>query len=174
MSEVGRGLWMSSHPTPLVKQGHLQQDAQSDVQMAFKYLQEGHSASSLGKLCQGLVTLTGEKCFLVFRIWGYETSPLPQLNSSITDFQPKTIRELSQFFLSGSLYSPFTCAVIQCCRRLLCYRRSAPLSLLEGVVFLAWCCHVPIPLGWIMFCTLSVGEKHGDAPCSKQELFLKA
>lgn len=48
------------------------------------------------------------------------------------------------------------------------------LSLLEGVVFLAWCCHVPIPLGWIMFCTLTVGEKHCDAPCSKQELFLKA
>jgi len=39
MTEVGRDLWRSSCPTPLLKQKHLQQIAQDDVQLAFEYLQ---------------------------------------------------------------------------------------------------------------------------------------
>ena len=39
MAEVGRDLWRSSGPTPLLKQGHPEQAAQDCVQMAFEYLQ---------------------------------------------------------------------------------------------------------------------------------------
>lgn len=59
--------------------------------------QEGHPTSSLGKLCQCLVTLTGEKCFLVFKIQGYETSPLPQLNSLLLS-QTSRLRRFRSFF----------------------------------------------------------------------------
>lgn len=44
MAEVGRlevgtdDLWRSSVPTSLLKQGHLEQVAQDNIQMAFKYL----------------------------------------------------------------------------------------------------------------------------------------
>ena len=37
--EVGRDLWSSSAPSPLLKQGHLEQVDQDRVQMAFEYLQ---------------------------------------------------------------------------------------------------------------------------------------
>ena len=37
--EVGRDLWRSSGPTPLLKQGHLELAAQDHVQMASEYLQ---------------------------------------------------------------------------------------------------------------------------------------
>jgi len=36
---VGRYLWGSSSPTPLPKQGHLEQTAQDLVQAGFEYLQ---------------------------------------------------------------------------------------------------------------------------------------
>ncbi|KAK4831098.1 hypothetical protein QYF61_015296, partial [Mycteria americana] len=39
MVEVGRGLWRSAGPTPLLKQGHLEPVAQDHFQMAFEYLQ---------------------------------------------------------------------------------------------------------------------------------------
>ena len=39
MVEVGRDLWRSSGPNPLLKQGHLEPVAQDHVQMAFEYLQ---------------------------------------------------------------------------------------------------------------------------------------
>jgi len=39
MVVVGRDLWGSSSPTPLTKQGHLQQAAQDLVQASFEYLQ---------------------------------------------------------------------------------------------------------------------------------------
>lgn len=93
--------------------------------------------------------------------------------TSVPDFQPEKIQELFQFFLSEALYSPFTCAVSQCCRRLLCYRRCTPLSLLEGTVFLVWCCHVPVPPGWIMFCTLAVGENIARLPAVNNSCSLK-
>jgi len=37
--EVGRDLWRSPIPTPLLKQSHLEQAAHDHVQMAFEYLQ---------------------------------------------------------------------------------------------------------------------------------------
>jgi len=39
MVGVGRDLWGSSSPTPLPKQGHLQQAAQDLVQVGLEYLQ---------------------------------------------------------------------------------------------------------------------------------------
>jgi len=39
MLGVGRDLWGSSSPTPLPKQGHLQQAAQDLIQTGFEYLQ---------------------------------------------------------------------------------------------------------------------------------------
>ena len=39
MIEVGRDLWRSSGPRPLLKQGHLETVAQDHVQTAFEYLQ---------------------------------------------------------------------------------------------------------------------------------------
>jgi len=41
MVGVGRDLCGSSSPTPLPKQGHLQQVAQDLVQVGFEYLQRG-------------------------------------------------------------------------------------------------------------------------------------
>jgi len=41
MFGVGRDLWGSSSPTPLPKQGHLQQAAQDFVQAGLEYLQRG-------------------------------------------------------------------------------------------------------------------------------------
>jgi len=38
-AEVGRDLWMSSGPTPLLKQGHLEKAAQDHAQMTFEYFQ---------------------------------------------------------------------------------------------------------------------------------------
>jgi len=39
MVGVGRDLWGSSSPTPLLKQGHLEQVAQDRVQVGLEYLQ---------------------------------------------------------------------------------------------------------------------------------------
>jgi len=39
MVGVGRDLWGSSSPTPVPKQGHLQQAAQDLVQVGFEYVQ---------------------------------------------------------------------------------------------------------------------------------------
>ena len=39
MGETGGDLWRSSGPTPVLKQGHLEQVAQDCIQMAFQYLQ---------------------------------------------------------------------------------------------------------------------------------------
>jgi len=47
MVGVGRDLWGSSSPTPLLKQGHLQQAAQDLVQAALEYLQRRDSTTSL-------------------------------------------------------------------------------------------------------------------------------
>jgi len=40
MVEVGTGLWRSSGPTPLLKQGRIELVAQEHVQSAFEYRQE--------------------------------------------------------------------------------------------------------------------------------------
>ena len=54
MVEVGRDLYRSSGPTPLLKQGHLDLVAQDHVQMAFEDLRWWR----LHNLYQGSVTLT--------------------------------------------------------------------------------------------------------------------
>ena len=50
MVKLGRDLWRSSGPVPLLKQGHPEQAAQDHVQVAFKDPQ-GDSITSLGNLC---------------------------------------------------------------------------------------------------------------------------
>lgn len=44
MAEVGRDLWRSPGPIPLLNQGHLQQVVQDHVQMSFGYFQ-GHMSN---------------------------------------------------------------------------------------------------------------------------------
>jgi len=41
MLEIGRDLWRSSGPSPLLKQGHLEPIAQDHVQTSSEYLQIG-------------------------------------------------------------------------------------------------------------------------------------
>lgn len=45
MVKVGRDLWRSPGPTPLLRQGHLKQVAEVHVQSAFEYLQRGRTHS---------------------------------------------------------------------------------------------------------------------------------
>lgn len=61
--EVGRNLWRSSGPTPLLKWGHPEPVAQDPVQMAFG---DGDSTTSLANLGQCSVTLIVTKCFPMF------------------------------------------------------------------------------------------------------------
>lgn len=64
--EVGRGLWRSSSPSPLLKQGHLEQVTQDYVQSGFEYLQGWTFHSSLGSFFQR-TTLMVRQCFLMVR-----------------------------------------------------------------------------------------------------------
>jgi len=50
MFEVGRDLCGSSSPTPLLKQGHLQQAAQDSSRRVLNISREGDSTTSLGSL----------------------------------------------------------------------------------------------------------------------------
>ena len=71
--EVGRDLCGSPSPTPLLKQGHLQQAAQDRVQVGLEYLQRRRLQG------QGSVTLRGKKFFLLFS-WNFlcfSLCPLP-------------------------------------------------------------------------------------------------
>lgn len=43
MAEIGRDLWRSSGPTPLLKQGHIQLVAQDHTQTGFEYTQEEYT-----------------------------------------------------------------------------------------------------------------------------------
>jgi len=47
MVEVGRGLWRSSDPTLVLKQGYLELIAQYHIQTAFEYVQGGSLISYL-------------------------------------------------------------------------------------------------------------------------------
>jgi len=79
MVEVGRDLCGSSSPTPLPKQGHLQQAAQDRIQVVVNISREGDSTTSLGSLFQSSVTLRVKKFFLMFR-WNFlcfSLCPLP-------------------------------------------------------------------------------------------------
>lgn len=68
MFEIGRDLWKSSGPTPLLKKSHLESSAQVCVSMSSEYLQNlaiynlsGHAVPVLG------LSLTRKMCFLVVR-----------------------------------------------------------------------------------------------------------
>jgi len=50
MLGVGRDLWGSSSPTPLPKQGHLEQVVQELVQVGFEYLQRRRLHNPSGPL----------------------------------------------------------------------------------------------------------------------------
>lgn len=56
--EVERGLWRSCGPTPLLKQGQLEQDAWTISREFCSIFKDGDSKTSLGNLCWCLVTLT--------------------------------------------------------------------------------------------------------------------
>jgi len=66
MVGVGRDLCVSSSPTLLPKQGHLQQAAQELVQADLEYLQRRRLQSLPGQLFQCSVTLKGKKFFLMY------------------------------------------------------------------------------------------------------------
>ena len=71
VSGVGRDLCGPSSPTPLPKQGHLQQAAEDLVQVGFEYLQRRRlHKPPLGSLFQCSVTLRVKKFFLMFR-WNF-------------------------------------------------------------------------------------------------------
>jgi len=58
---VGRDLWGSSSPTPVPKQGHLEQAAQDHVQADFEYLQRRRLHNLSGQLvpvlCQMIISV---------------------------------------------------------------------------------------------------------------------
>jgi len=54
MLGVGRDLCGSSSPTPLLKQGHLEQAAQDLVQVGFEYLQKRRIHNPSGQPVPGL------------------------------------------------------------------------------------------------------------------------
>jgi len=60
---VGRELWKSPDPTPLLKQGHLELDAQGCVQTASEYLQGWRLLSLSG---QPVLVLGHPQCEKVF------------------------------------------------------------------------------------------------------------
>jgi len=70
MFRVGRDIWGSSSPTPLPKQGQLQQAAQDCIQAGFEDLQRRRIHSLLGSLFQCSVTLRGKKFLLIFS-WNF-------------------------------------------------------------------------------------------------------
>jgi len=79
MLRVGGDLCRSSGPTPLPKQGHLQQAAQDLVRWVLNISREGESTTSLGSLFQGSVTVREKLFFLMFRqnFLCFNLCPLP-------------------------------------------------------------------------------------------------
>ena len=75
MVGVGRDLWRSSCPIPLIEQGCPEQGAQECVQVGFECLQGRDPTASLGSLCPCSGTHTGKKLFLMFR-WNFPCSNL--------------------------------------------------------------------------------------------------
>ena len=67
MAEVGRELWRSSGPIPLLEQGNLEPVAQDRVQMAFELLQERRLYNLSGQPVVVLSHPHSKKCFLMFR-----------------------------------------------------------------------------------------------------------
>lgn len=64
--EVGRCLWRSSNPTPVILQDQQQQVAQDHVQLGFECLKECRLHNLSGNLFQCSVA-SEEKCSLIFK-----------------------------------------------------------------------------------------------------------
>jgi len=67
MVEVGRSLWRSPCPNPLLKQGHLKQWSKTVSRQLLNIPKHGHSTTTLGNLVQCSAIITVKKRFLVFR-----------------------------------------------------------------------------------------------------------
>lgn len=85
MVEFRRNIWRLPGPATLLKQGHLDQAAQSNVQMAFEHVQGGRLHNLPGQPVSVLshpdlsYFFHSERCFLMFR-WSFlyfSESPLP-------------------------------------------------------------------------------------------------
>lgn len=79
MIEVGRELWRSSCPIPLLKQGHLESAVYDHIQVPFDYLQSGDSTTSLDNLFQCSANLTVTKCLMAPRVFHFvliDSSPI--------------------------------------------------------------------------------------------------
>ena len=75
--EVGKYLWRPFGPTPMLKQGQLEEVAQEYAQQLLKVSKDVDSKISLGNFC--LVTPSVVKCFLIFRedLLCFRLCPLP-------------------------------------------------------------------------------------------------
>ena len=74
---IGRDLWGSSSPTPLPKQGHLQQAAQDLVQAGFEYLQR-----------RGLYNPSGQPLLVLHHPQSKEVLPHVQMELPMLQFVP--------------------------------------------------------------------------------------
>jgi len=59
----GRDLWRSSSPTPLLKQGHLEQAAKVLFQVGLEYLQRRRLNNPSGQPVPGLCHPQSKECF---------------------------------------------------------------------------------------------------------------
>lgn len=102
--EVWSGLFISSSPTPLLKQGCLEPVAQDYVQLGFKDLHEWSLITSLGNLCHCLTTLTTTTTTTKNAVFSLNLTWLnlcpwsPVLSLSTTE---KSLAPSSSFFQSG-------------------------------------------------------------------------
>ena len=106
MTEVGRDLCRSSGRAPLCSSKATQSRLLSTVSRRLLHIAKGgDSTASLGNLCQGSVTLTGKKCFLMFRghLLCFSLRPLPLVLSLDTTEKSLALSSLHPPF--GYLYT---------------------------------------------------------------------
>lgn len=98
---VQKDLWKSSGPNPLLSQSHLKPVTQAYIQTALNISRHGESMTSLGNLCQSLVTLPVKKCFLMFRgnLLHFTLCPLPLTLSSGATEKSLAPSSVHSFFL---------------------------------------------------------------------------
>jgi len=90
---VGRDLWRSSCPTPLLKQDHLEWLAQDHVQMAYQYLQGWRLLNLSGKPVSALT-------------YGKKVFPYVQMALAVVQFLPIASRP----FTVKNLAPPYLCS----------------------------------------------------------------
>uniref|UniRef100_A0A8B9PTS4 Tectonin beta-propeller repeat containing 2 n=1 Tax=Apteryx owenii TaxID=8824 RepID=A0A8B9PTS4_APTOW len=84
IAEVGRDLWRSSSPTPLLKQGHLEHIVQDRIQACFEYLQRRRLHNLSGQPVPVLCHPHSEKVF-----------PHVQMEASVFQFVPVASRPVA-------------------------------------------------------------------------------